>query len=111
MNTVFLIKIGDVVVCHMGDLGAVPTSRLVAELNQAQVRLIPARVGCTLDVSQAMEVVQLTQPARDIPIHHQEPVSEQVLGSVYAFLKVIGTKQLQAVTRLSLSAASMPQDT
>ena len=111
MNTVFLMDIDDVVVCHLGDLGAVPSSRLVAELSQAQVLLVPASGDCTLDLYQAVEVVQLIQPRVVIPMHHQAPVSEPVLGSVDAFLREMGAKELQAVPRLSLNTTSLPHET
>ena len=110
-NTVFLMKIEDIVVCHLGDLGAVPTSKLMEELSQAQVLLIPAGGGCTIEVAQVVEIVHLIQPRVVIPMHYQIAGAATEMGSVDAFLGEMGARESQPVARLSLSATSLPADT
>jgi len=61
-NTVFVIDVDDVMICHLGDLGHVLTAEQVAEINGVDVLLIPVGNVSTIDAVQAAQIVRQLEP-------------------------------------------------
>ena len=58
-STMYWIEFDDLTVCHLGDLGHVPTQSQVDELTDIEVLLIPVGGGPTINAAEAAEVVSL----------------------------------------------------
>ena len=110
-NTAFLIELNDVIVCHMGDLAAPPSARAMGHLSEAQVLLLPAGGGCTLEPAQAVEVINAIQPRIVIPMHYHTPGTQAEVGPLEPFLREMGVGEVSPVSSLSLTASSLPRDT
>src|SRR5579875_2058938 len=71
-NTAYLINLDELVVCHLGDLGQIPTAEQVDQIgDNVDVLLVPVGGGGTIDAAQAVEVISLIDPRVVIPMHYQ----------------------------------------
>jgi L-ascorbate metabolism protein UlaG (beta-lactamase superfamily) len=81
-NTVYLIEIDDLVVCHLGDIGHVLTDSQVEATSSVDVLIVPVGGAPTIDAAQAAEIVGQIDPGFVIPMQfrtdrgdaHREPV-------------------------------------
>jgi L-ascorbate metabolism protein UlaG (beta-lactamase superfamily) len=110
-NTVFLLEIGNVMVCHLGDLGHRLTPQLLEEIGPVDVLFLPVGEGSTFSVNLAVETVRAMEPRIVIPMHYKTEALNRELETVDAFLKKMGTKEIEAKPSISLSQSSLPSDT
>ncbi len=110
-NTVYLIQIDEVLVCHLGDLGHVLTAGQVEEMGNVDVLLLPVGGVYTIDAPLAAEVVRQLEPKVVIPMHYQTPALKWSLEPVGRFLREIGVKEIKSQPKLSLTKASLPEST
>ena len=109
-NTSYLIEIDDVKICHLGDLGHVPTTTQLDEISDIDVLLIPVGGNSTIDASVAMEVVNIMTPTFVIPMHYKTDSEARELELPDKFLKEIGVKEIIPVPRLNVTKSTMPID-
>jgi L-ascorbate metabolism protein UlaG (beta-lactamase superfamily) len=110
-NTVFLFEFGGITVCHLGDLGHVPSQTQVEALSDVNVLLIPVGGLHTIDASKAAEVISLIEPNLVIPMHYKTPVEKAKLHTVSKFLKEMGLASIPPVPELKVTKSSLPQET
>jgi len=110
-NTVYLMQIDEVSVCHLGDLGHVLTAEHVEELGNVDVLLLPVGGVSTINATMAAEVVRRLEPKVVIPMHYQTEVLNRTLEPVDRFLKEIGAKQDNPQSKLSISKSGLPDST
>jgi len=110
-NTVYLIEIDGITVCHLGDLGHVLTTEQVEEIDDVDVLLLPVGGGATINASTAAEVLRQIDPRVVIPMHYKTPVLERELGSVDSFLKEMGIERPASQPKLSLNPSNLPLST
>ena len=111
-NTVYLIEIEEVTLCHLGDLGHILSSEQVEEMSGVEVLLVPVGGVSTIDGAAAAETVRLLQPRIVIPMHFKTEVLRFELDPLDRFLKEMGIKAgLSAEPRLSITKASLPEET
>ncbi len=109
-NTVYLIEMDEVTICHLGDLGHVLSSEQVEEMNGVEVLLVPVGGLSTIDAAAAAEMVRLLQPRIVIPMHFKTDVVSFELEPVENFLKEIGLKQASPQPRLVVTKTSLPEE-
>ena len=107
-NTVYLIEMDDVTVCHLGDLGHVLTSEQTEELDNVDVLLIPVGGVYTIDARLAAEVVRQLDPKVVIPMHYKTPVVTLELEPVDRFLRELGVSNLEPSPKLSVTKSNLP---
>ena len=107
-NTVYLMEIDEISVCHLGDLGHVLTSEQVEELDNVDVLLLPVGGVSTINAPMAAEVVRQLEPKVVIPMHYRTSALSRELEPVEKFLKEIGVKQVTPQPKLSLTRSSLP---
>jgi len=110
-NTVYLMEIDEISVCHLGDLGHVLTGEQVEEIDNVDVLLLPVGGVSTINAPMAAEVVRQLEPKAVIPMHYQTPVLSRELEPVDRFLKEIGAKQVNPQPKLSLTKSNLPAST
>ncbi|MFQ5880482.1 MAG: MBL fold metallo-hydrolase [Dehalococcoidia bacterium] len=109
-NTVYVIAVEGLRVCHLGDLGHAPTSDQVEEMGGVDVLLVPVGGQATLSAAQAAEVVSLLEPRVVVPMHYQTPATSVPLDPVEPFLKEMGQEAVEATPRLSLTRSNLPHE-
>lgn len=110
-NTVYLLEIDEVSICHLGDLGHVLTGERVEEIDDVDVLLLPVGGVATINASTAAEVVRQIEPKIVIPMHYKTPSLKMELDPVEKFLKEIGAKQVEPLAKLSVSKSNLPPTT
>lgn len=110
-NTVFLFEFDGVTVCHLGDLGHVPTQAQVEALSDVDVLLIPVGGLHTIDASKATEVISLIEPRLVVPMHYKTPVEKAKLASVDKFVKEMGLASIPTQPGLKVTKTSLPEET
>jgi len=110
-NTVYVIEVGGISVCHLGDLGHVLSAEQVEELDNVDVLLLPVGGVSTIDAARAVEVVRQIEPQIIIPMHYKTEALKGDLAPVEKFLKEIGVEEAEPLPKLSLNKTSMPTTT
>ena len=110
-NTVYLIEVDEVAVCHLGDLGHVLTIEQVEELDNVDVLLLPVGGVSTINATMAAEVVRQLEPKVVVPMHYQTEALKRNLEPVDRFLKEMGVKEISSRPKLSLTKANLPLGT
>ena len=110
-NTVYVIEVDEIAVCHLGDLGHVLTTEQVEEIDNVDVLLLPVGGVSTISAPMAAEVVRQLEPRVIVPMHYKTPALNRELEPVERFLKEIGVKQVDSQPKLSLTRSSLPAST
>lgn len=110
-NTIYLMEVDGVSVCHLGDLGHVLNAEQVEEIGDVGVLLLPVGGVSTINASVAAEVIRQLEPKVVVPMHYRTPVLSRGLETAEKFLKEMGIEQINSQPKLSLTASSLPLST
>jgi len=110
-NTVYLMEVDEVSVCHLGDLGHVLTAEQVEEIDDVDVLLLPVGGVSTINASMAAEIVRQLDTRAVVPMHYKTEALSWELEPVDRFLKEIGVKQIDPQPKLSFTRSSLPVST
>jgi L-ascorbate metabolism protein UlaG (beta-lactamase superfamily) len=110
-NTVYLMEVDGISVCHLGDLGHALTSEQVEEIGDVDVLLLPVGGVSTIDAPMAAEVIRQLEPKAVIPMHYKTPVISRELDPVEKFLKEMGIEQIDPSPKLTVSRTNLPAST
>jgi len=110
-NTIFNIKIDELYVCHLGDLGQTSlTSNQLEEIGQVDILLIPVGGVFTIDFSEAAKIAASLEPKIVIPMHYFDPALKTKLEEASKFLKEMGQEKLEPQPKLSISKDKLPEE-
>ena len=110
-NTVYLMEVDEVSICHLGDLGHVLITEQVEKLDNVDVLLLPVGGVSTINAPTAAEVVRQLEPKVVIPMHYKTPALNRELEPVERFLKEMGVKEVDSQPKLSFTKPSLPAST
>ena len=105
-NTVYLIEIDDVRICHLGDLGHALDDADAETVSSVDVLLVPVGSRTAINAEQAAAVVRQLEPRYVIPMHYATPGVKVQLGGVDRFLKEMAVKDVEPMPKLSVQATS-----
>jgi L-ascorbate metabolism protein UlaG (beta-lactamase superfamily) len=109
-NTVYLIEIDDVRVCHLGDLGHRLADGDLEVLGNVDVLLVPVGGRTTISAAQAAEVVRQIEPRAVVPMHFAIPGLKIQLDPVDRFLKEMSVAAADPLPKLSIQASASSGD-
>ncbi len=107
-NTVYVMEVDDVSVCHLGDLGHTLTAGQVEETGNVDVLLLPVGGVSTISATVAAEVVRQLEPKVVVPMHYKTPALDWELEPVDRFLREMGIAQLDPQPKLTVTRSSLP---
>jgi L-ascorbate metabolism protein UlaG (beta-lactamase superfamily) len=107
-NTIFVIEIDDITVCHLGDLGHPLSAKQIEEIGNVDVLLVPVGGGDTIGGSQAAGLVRAMEPKIVIPMHYKTPTLTKELETVDKFLKEMGISEAVPLPKLVLNKSTLP---
>jgi L-ascorbate metabolism protein UlaG (beta-lactamase superfamily) len=110
-NTVYVIELDDVRVCHLGDLGHALAADMLEAIGNIDVLLVPVGGGNTLEAAAAAEVVRQVDPRVVIPMHYALPALKTELAPVERFLKEMGVPEAAPQPRLTVQPSSTESET
>jgi L-ascorbate metabolism protein UlaG (beta-lactamase superfamily) len=108
-NTVYLIEIDDVRVCHLGDLGHKLDDTEAEAVTSADVLLVPVGGEAAMNGAQAAEVVRQLEPRYVIPMHYAIPGLKLKLDPIDRFLKEMGVTASEAQPKLAVQKSSVSE--
>jgi len=113
-NTAYVIELDDVRVCHLGDIGHVPTPEQVEELSGVDVLLAPVGGNNTIGAAAAAETISLLEPKLVIPMHYKtDATKDGGLEPLDRFIKEMGAKSAyeERQPKLSVTKSTLPEET
>ncbi len=109
-NTIYLIELDGIRVCHLGDLGQERLSNTQLEaLGMVDVLMIPVGGNFTLNGKQAAKIVEQLEPKIIIPMHYKIPKLSIQLDSADDFLKRMGGNGQKPIDKLNLKAKDLTE--
>jgi L-ascorbate metabolism protein UlaG (beta-lactamase superfamily) len=110
-NTIYVIEMDDITLCHLGDLGHPLDSHLVEEMGDIGILFLPVGEVSTIPIDTAMEIVRQLEPPIVIPMHYKTKAFTGNLSPVERFLDAMRIKEVEPKPKLSITASSMPSGT
>ena len=106
-NTMYVIHMDDLVICHLGDLGHTLREEQLEEVADADILLIPIGGPNTINVLQAVEVSSQIEPHIIIPMHYH-PAANEPLDK---FCREMGIETFSAQPKLTVTRTNLPAET
>lgn len=115
-NTIYIIHLDGLRICHLGDLGHVLSESQIHQIGEIDVLLIPVGGFYTINAKQAVEVVKSLQPSIVVPMHFQTPKHNSdrfaQVAPVTQFLTEMGIEEpLETQEKLVLTPSDLPEET
>lgn len=92
-NTIFIIDMEDIRMCHLGDQGKLLTNEQLEQIQNVDVLFIPVGGIYTINTEEALEVISQLEPKAIIPMHYKVEGLKIDLDAVDKFAKEIGCKK------------------
>jgi L-ascorbate metabolism protein UlaG (beta-lactamase superfamily) len=108
-NTVYLIELEGMQICHLGDLGHPLTEEQAEALTNTDVLLIPAGGGSVIDSERAAEVVAQLQPKLVVPMQFKTAKGDKDLAEVAEFCRHLGVEMPAAEEKLTLRSSDLTE--
>jgi L-ascorbate metabolism protein UlaG (beta-lactamase superfamily) len=110
-NTVYLMEVDEVSICHLGDLGHSLTAEQVGELGKVDVLLVPVGGVSTINAPMAAEIMRRLEAKVVIPMHYKTDAISRELDPVAKFLKEAGAEQVTPQPKFSVTKSNLPLTT
>lgn len=109
-NTAYLIEMESLRLCHLGGISSTLSTRQIEELAPVDILFVPSGGVRTIEVPQAIQLMQSLEPKVVIPMLYGLPDLTVGLGGLDALLREMGLRDVQPQARLNISASSLPQE-
>jgi L-ascorbate metabolism protein UlaG (beta-lactamase superfamily) len=110
-NTVYVIEIEGVTLCHLGDLGHNLTPEVTGEIGNINVLFIPVGGHSTIGAGIAADLVRNLNPGFVVPMHYKTGDEKADLDFPEKFLKELGHKELAVQPKLIVTRTNIPAAT
>jgi L-ascorbate metabolism protein UlaG (beta-lactamase superfamily) len=107
-NTVFVLELEDLRLCHLGDLGHVPSAEQREVMTDIDILMVPVGGHTTIDAAGAAEVASLLEPKIVIPMHYRTDLLNGDLDPLDPFLKQMGVTEAAPQARLNVTQSNLP---
>lgn len=109
-NTIYVIHIDDLAICHLGDLGHTLQEEQLEAVADADVLLLPIGGQHSITITQAAEIISQVEPRIVIPMHYR-PATAETPGPLDKFCREMGVETINAQPRLVVSRTNLPMET
>jgi L-ascorbate metabolism protein UlaG (beta-lactamase superfamily) len=110
-NTIYVIEMDGLILCHVGDLGHPLDSHLIEEIGDVGILFVPVGEVSTIPVDTAVEIVRRIEPPIVIPMHYKTQTFTGKLGPADTFLEKMGVRGVEPKPKLSITSSSLPGST
>jgi L-ascorbate metabolism protein UlaG (beta-lactamase superfamily) len=108
-NTVFTLKVDQIQICHLGDLGHLLSDKELVEIGPVDILLIPVGGFFTIDPKEATRVTEQLKPKILIPMHFKTEKCGFPIASVEDFLKGKPNLKRPQSSEVVFEKAALPQ--
>lgn len=110
-NTIYLVGLEELKLCHLGDLGAPELdAEILEKIGQVDVLFVPSGGEEVLDPAEAAKVVNLLEPKIVIPMHYQLPKTSLKGAEVEEFLHELGEKEIKPEEKFTFKKKELPEE-
>lgn len=109
-NTIFLMNIKGIRLCHLGDLGTKLTPEQLEQVGDVDILFVPVGGKDTIDAKKAKEVIEQIEPRVVIPMVYHTEGSKVGLSNLAPFLSEMGAQNVEPVTEFNLKKSELPDD-
>lgn len=110
-NTIYVIEMEGIILCHMGDLGHKLSPEITGELGNVNVLFVPVGGLSTIGASVAADLVRNLNPGFVVPMHYKTADEKADLDFPEKFLKEMGIKELALQPKLVVTRTNIPSST
>jgi L-ascorbate metabolism protein UlaG (beta-lactamase superfamily) len=110
-NTIYIIEIDGMTLCHLGDLGHRLTPELIEEIGAIDILFLPVGEASTISIDIAVEIMGQLNPPMVIPMHYKTDAVVVNLQTVDRFLNKMGVREPEVKAKLSITKSSLPTNT
>src|SRR5713226_7469242 len=114
-NTIYVIHMDDLVICHLGDLGHTLQEEQLEEVADADILLVPIGGHNTINATQAAEVISQVEPRIIIPMHYPPTAlvegKRDTLDPLDKFCREMGVEAINAQPKLVVTRNNLPAET
>ncbi|HTI13187.1 MAG TPA: MBL fold metallo-hydrolase [Dictyobacter sp.] len=110
-NTIYVIHMDDLVICHLGDLGHSLQEDQLEEVADADVLLVPIGGSNSLTPTQAAEILSQVEPRIAIPMHYPSTSDGETSTALSKFCREMGIETIDPQSKLSVTKNSLPAST
>ena len=107
-NTIYVIHMDDLVICHLGDLGHTLQEEQLEEVADADILLVPISGQYVLNAAQAAEVISQVEPRIVIPMHYLPGETPNPLDK---FCREMGIEAINSQSKLVVTHSTLPAET
>jgi L-ascorbate metabolism protein UlaG (beta-lactamase superfamily) len=108
-NTIFTIKLDNIQLCHLGDLGHLLSDKELAEVGPVDILLIPVGGFFTIDPKEATRVAEQIKPKIVIPMHFKTQKCGFPIAPVEDFLKGKTNIRRAKASEATFDKATLPR--
>jgi L-ascorbate metabolism protein UlaG (beta-lactamase superfamily) len=109
-NTVFAIRLDDLVICHLGDLGHELAAAALEKIGDVDIVLVPiSGPEVNLTAAKAAEIIHQLEPRVVVPMSY-DPDAQKKDSPFDRLLHELGVKELTPVPKLSVTRGSLPEN-
>jgi L-ascorbate metabolism protein UlaG (beta-lactamase superfamily) len=106
-NTVFAIRLDELVICHLGDLGHELSAGDLERLGDVDIVLVPiSGADVNLAAAKAAEIIHSLEPKVVVPMSY-DPEAKRKDSPFDRLLHELGVKELTPVPKLSVTRSSL----
>lgn len=110
-NTLYVIEMDGLALCHAGDIGHSLPSPLIEEIGSVDVLFLPVGEVSTLGIDAAIDVVRQLEARIVVPMHYKTSSTVRQLQPVDRFLSRMGTQDVRPRPVLTITPSSLPAST
>jgi L-ascorbate metabolism protein UlaG (beta-lactamase superfamily) len=107
-NTIYVVEMEGLTLCHAGDLGHALTATALKELGKVDILFVPVGDVTTFSVAEARALVRALQPRYVLPMHYRVEGTRPELEPVETFVAAMGLQPSEPRPRVTVSATSLP---
>lgn len=106
-NTVYLIEVEGMIICHLGDLGHPIQPDQTEAMAQCDILLVPAGGGPIISAAQAADVVALLEPKIVIPMQFATSAGDKSREPLTTFINALGAGSPDPVDKLVIKRSEL----
>jgi L-ascorbate metabolism protein UlaG (beta-lactamase superfamily) len=108
-NTIYIIHIDELTICHLGDLGHTLHEEQLEEVADADILFVPISGGHSLNATQAAEVISQVEPHIVVPMHYHITAGE-ASPALATFCREMGVEAINPQPKLTVTRNSLPTE-
>lgn len=111
LNTIYIVEVEGVRVCHLGDLGQKELfPEQIEKIGNIDVLMLPIGGVYTISAKEAVGIISQIEPRIVIPMHYEIPKLKIKLDNLDKFLKTVGVKTIEPQNKLSIKKGETFQE-